>query len=399
MNNCLTVSELTAYIKQLVDSDMLLSNLMVSGEISNFKHHSSGHMYFSLKDGEAVIKCVMFRVNNTRIRFRPEEGMKVIVRGYVSIYPAGGNYQFYVDQMQPDGVGSLYLAFEQLKQRLDAMGYFHESRKKPLPALPKAIGIVTSPTGAVIRDILTVLGRRYDNCRVRIYPSAVQGAEAPLQLIKGIRYFNECQNADVIILARGGGSLEDLWAFNDERLAKAIYESKIPVVSAVGHETDFSICDFVADLRAPTPSAAAELVMPEKRMMSERLDNQKRRLVNALLNTLKKERQRIYRLSTARSLVKPYEIVDRKRLMLDAAFRSIQLMEKSCMQQHHGRLKALAGRLDALSPLTVLARGYAVAQDEEGRLLRSVKGLEPGDRVKVTLSEGKFWSRFEKAAE
>ncbi len=395
MQNCLTVKELTGYIKQLVDSDMLLSNVLVSGEISNYKLHSSGHMYFSLKDEDTVLKCVMFRLNNSRMRFRPEEGMRVIVRGYISVYPAGGTYQLYAEEMQPDGTGSLYLAFEQLKKKLGDQGYFDADRKKPLPVLPKAIGVVTSPTGAVIRDILNVLGRRFDNARVIIYPSAVQGADAPAQLVKGIGYFNDRRNVDVIIIARGGGSLEDLWAFNDERLAKAIYESKLPVISAVGHETDFSISDFVADLRAPTPSAAAELVMPEKRVLKERVEFLQKRLSNALVNALKRERQRILRLSSSRSIIKPFEVVDRKRLMLDSVYRHMLLIHKSCMQTHRGRLQVLAGRLDALSPLTVLARGYAVAQGEDGSLITSVKALKTGDRIKLTLAEGKCWSRFE----
>ena len=288
MNN-LTVRELTAYIKQLVDSDMLLSNVSVSGEISNFKHHSSGHMYFSLKDQDAVIRCVMFRTYNARMKFIPEEGMKVIVRGYVSVYAPGGTYQLYAEEMQPDGTGSLYLAFEQLKRKLEAQGWFARERKKPIPRLPRAIGIVTSPTGAVIRDILNVLQRRYPNIRVIIYPSAVQGNDAPAQLARGIRYFNGERNVDVIILARGGGSIEDLWPFNDEGLAYAIYDSQIPIISAVGHETDFSISDFVADLRAPTPSAAAELAVPEKAVMKERLIIYEKNLISSLLMKLKGE--------------------------------------------------------------------------------------------------------------
>ncbi len=241
MSKALTVTELTVYIKQLIDSDMLLSDIMVTGEISNFKAHTSGHIYFSLKDKDSVIKCVMFRTYNSRLKFRPEEGMRVIAAGYVSVYPQGGTYQLYVEDMQPDGTGALYLAYEQLKKKLESMGLFDISRKKPIPLLPRTIGVITSPTGAVIRDITNILNRRYPNNRVILYPSAVQGTDAPAQLIKGIRCFNELKNVDVIILARGGGSLEDLWAFNDEGLAMAIAGSEIPVISAVGHETDYSI--------------------------------------------------------------------------------------------------------------------------------------------------------------
>lgn len=398
MNN-LTVSELTAYIKQLVDSDMLLSHVSVTGEISNFKRHSSGHLYFSLKDQDAVIRCVMFRTHNLRMKFMPEEGMKVIVRGYVSVYAPGGTYQLYAEDMQPDGTGSLYLAFEQMKQRLEALGWFAAERKKPIPRLPRAIGIVTSPTGAVIRDMLNVLQRRYPNIRVILYPSAVQGIDAPAQLVRGIRYFNDVKNVDVIILARGGGSLEDLWPFNDEGLARAIYESGIPVISAVGHETDFSISDFVADLRAPTPSAAAELVIPEKTAMKERLTIYEKSLVNSLLSGLKRERERIKGLSSARSLTRPYERVDSLRQLLDGRLRELVLLGRSKLEKHRSVLGNLAGRLDALSPLTVLSRGYAIAQKEDGTVIKSIRGLKPGDRITVRVAEGRFGAIYEQALE
>lgn len=399
MEKALTVTELTTYIKQLVDSDMLLSHVSVTGEISNFKRHSSGHLYFSLKDQDAVIRCVMFRTHNLRMKFMPEEGMKVIVRGYVSVYAPGGTYQLYAEDMQPDGTGSLYLAFEQMKQRLEALGWFAAERKKPIPRLPRAIGIVTSPTGAVIRDMLNVLQRRYPNIRVILYPSAVQGIDAPAQLVRGIRYFNDVKNVDVIILARGGGSLEDLWPFNDEGLARAIYESGIPVISAVGHETDFSISDFVADLRAPTPSAAAELVIPEKTAMKERLTIYEKSLVNSLLSGLKRERERIKGLSSARSLTRPYERVDSLRQLLDGRLRELVLLGRSKLEKHRSVLGNLAGRLDALSPLTVLSRGYAIAQKEDGTVIKSIRGLKPGDRITVRVAEGRFGAIYEQALE
>jgi len=397
--NSLTVRELTAYIKQLVDSDMLLSNVCVTGEISNFKWHSSGHMYFSLKDQDAVIRCVMFRTYNSRMRFMPEEGMQVIVRGYVSIYAPGGTYQLYVEEMQPDGTGSLYLAFEQLKRKLEALGWFAQERKKPIPRLPRAIGIVTSPTGAVIRDMLNILQRRYPNVRVIIYPSAVQGVEAPAQLIRGLKYFNDAKNVDVIIVARGGGSLEDLWPFNDEGLARAIYESSIPVVSAVGHETDFSISDFVADLRAPTPSAAAELVVPEKSALKERLAIYERSLVNSLMMRLKRERERIAALSSARSLTRPYEKIDALRQQLDGRLRELALIGRSKLEKHRSLLASLAGRLDALSPLTVLSRGYAIVQREDGGIVKSIRTITPGDRIMIRVADGKFGAKVEKPME
>jgi exodeoxyribonuclease VII large subunit len=264
MQQKLTVSQLTKYIKQLFSYDNLLSNVCVTGEISNFKLHSSGHMYFTLKDEHSVIKCVMFKTYNRRLRFKPEDGLKVIIRGYVSIYEAGGSYQLYPEYMEPDGLGDLYLAFEQLKQKLEREGLFSAEYKKRIPFLPARIGVITSPTGAVIRDIMNVLFRRFPNVVLKIFPVMVQGEGAGKQISRALDMINKARAADVIILARGGGSLEELWPFNEEILARSIFKSEIPVISAVGHETDFSISDFVADLRAPTPSAAAELVVPEK---------------------------------------------------------------------------------------------------------------------------------------
>lgn len=390
MDKTMTVTELTTYIKQLVDSDMLLSNVWITGEISNYKFHTSGHMYFSLKDQGAVIKCVMFRTQNSRLKFRPEEGMRVIARGYVSVYPQGGSYQLYVDAMQPDGTGALYMAFEQLKIKLESQGLFDESRKKKIPLLPNAIGVITSPTGAVIKDITQILNRRYYNTRLIVYGSAVQGAEAPAQLIEGIRYFNKKKNVDVIILARGGGSLEDLWPFNDEKLAIAISQSEIPVISAVGHETDFSISDFVADLRAPTPSAAAELVMPEKKALKDALSLVEKRLINCLTNGLKRERDRLARLQSARSLQKPLDIINQKRQSMDTIERNLILLGRTGLERARNSLKTAIAQLNALSPLTVLSRGYGVIHDVDGRLVRSVKKLKSGDKLVITMTDGKF---------
>jgi exodeoxyribonuclease VII large subunit len=390
MDKTMTVTELTTYIKQLVDSDMLLSNVWITGEISNYKFHTSGHMYFSLKDQGAVIKCVMFRTQNSRLKFRPEEGMRVIARGYVSVYPQGGSYQLYVDAMQPDGTGALYMAFEQLKIKLESQGLFDESRKKKIPLLPNAIGVITSPTGAVIKDITQILNRRYYNTRLIVYGSAVQGAEAPTQLIEGIRYFNKKKNVDVIILARGGGSLEDLWPFNDEKLAIAISQSEIPVISAVGHETDFSISDFVADLRAPTPSAAAELVMPEKKALKDALSLVEKRLINCLTNGLKRERDRLARLQSARSLQKPLDIINQKRQSMDTIERNLILLGRTGLERARNSLKTAIAQLNALSPLTVLSRGYGVIHDVDGRLVRSVKKLKSGDKLVITMTDGKF---------
>jgi len=396
MSKVLTVTELTVYIKQLVDSDMLLSDIIVTGEISNFKAHTSGHIYFSLKDRDSVIKCVMFRTYNSRLKFRPEEGMRVIAAGYVSVYPQGGTYQLYVEDMQPDGTGALYLAFEQLKKKLESMGLFDVSRKKPIPALPRAIGVITSPTGAVIRDITNILNRRYPNNRVILYPSAVQGTDAPAQLIRGIKRFNELKNVDVIILARGGGSLEDLWAFNDEGLAMAIAGSEIPVISAVGHETDFSISDFVADLRAPTPSAAAELVIPEKRVIIDRLENYKKRLAGSLARKLTKERERMDKMAKSRCFRRPLDFINQKRQAIDSLDRNLALHGRALTERFRSQFRVAAGRLNALSPLTVLSRGYSVVRKEDGTIVRSVSGLEPGDRLIVKVADGEFAALHEK---
>ncbi|MCX7772452.1 MAG: exodeoxyribonuclease VII large subunit [Clostridia bacterium] len=390
MNRTLTVSGLTGYMKQLVDNDMLLSHVWVTGEISNYKHHTSGHMYFSLKDETAVIKCVMFKTQNIRLKFRPEEGMQVILRGYVSVYPLGGTYQLYADEMQPAGTGALYLAFEQLKQKLEARGCFDASRKKPIPVLPRAIGVVTSPTGAVIRDITQILTRRYPNARIVLYASAVQGSEAPAQLIKGIKVFNRLKNVDVIILARGGGSLEDLWPFNDETLALTILESEIPIISAVGHETDYSISDFVADLRAPTPSAAAELVMPEKNALKDGLARTQKRLSTALMHRLKAEKSRIKRLENVRSLRRPVELVNQKRQRLDVLEQRLVQRSRNRLDRFKSDLRVAAGKLNALSPLTVLSRGYSVAQKDDGTVVSSVKSLKPGEGFVLTVADGKI---------
>lgn len=396
MERAITVTELTKYIKQLVEGDMLLSNVWVTGEISNYKYHTSGHMYFSLKDEGAVLKCIMFRSQNNRLKFRPEEGMKVLARGYVSVYPQGGAYQLYVEHMQPDGTGALYMAYEQLKKKLEQQGLFEPARKKIIPQLPKAVGVITSPTGAVIRDILHVLNRRYPNTRVIVYGSAVQGEDAPPQLIKGIKAFNKLKNVDVIILARGGGSLEDLWAFNDESLAYEISKSEIPVISAVGHETDFSISDFVSDLRAATPSAAAELVMPDKNALKETLDIYEERLVNSLAHGLKRERERIHRLKSMRSLQRPFDMINQKRQQLDSLERSMTLQMKNHAERIRASLKTVAGQLNALSPLMVLSRGYAVLQKEDGTLIRVSKPLKQGDKLLITMADGKFKAIYDK---
>ena len=387
-NKSLTVSQLTGYIKQLVDRDRLLSHVWVIGEISNYKLHSSGHMYFSLKDEEAVVKCVMFRSHAIRLKFRPEEGMRVLLKGRVSVYAPGGTYQIYGEEMSPDGTGSLYMAYEQLKNKLEELGLFDASRKKPLPFLPRSIGIITSPTGAVIRDMAHVLNRRYTNARVIVYPSAVQGPEASRNLIRGLQCFNRLKNVDVIVLARGGGSLEDLWPFNDEGLAYAIAQSEIPVVSAVGHETDYTIADFVADLRAPTPSAAAELIMPEKAQVAQGLKNTERRLVQALISGLGRERLRVLNLANARSFTRPYDGVNRERQLLDTLEMRLAGSTSLMIERARSQLGAQAGKLQSMSPLEVLKRGYAVAAKANGTVIRTVREIEEDETLRITLADG-----------
>lgn len=388
MQEMLSVSQLTRYIKRLFSYDNVLSNVCVTGEISNFKLHSSGHMYFTLKDEQSVIKCVMFKTQNQRLRFRPEDGLKVIARGYVSIYEAGGSYQLYPETMEPDGLGNLYLAFEQLKQKLDKEGLFNPERKKKLPFLPKSIAVITSPTGAVIQDIMNVLFRRYPNVCLKIYPVMVQGEGAGRQIANAVDFINRFHAAQVIILARGGGSLEELWPFNEEIVARSIFNSEIPVISAVGHETDYSIADFVADLRAPTPSAAAELVIPEKEILIKKLAELKLHLNRAFVGKIQQERHRLTQLMKSPSLRHPLDKVNGKKMDLELLKRSLEHAMRRKYEAAQARLSRNCGKLDALSPLLVLSRGYSIARDENQNIIKSISGLMPGDELDLILSDG-----------
>ncbi len=383
----LTVSQLNMYIGQLLDRDDVLSGISVRGEISNFKHHSSGHMYFSLKDSESVVRCVMFRMAASRVKFRPEDGMKIIARGRVSVYPAMGQYQIYVENMEPDGVGALYVAFEQLKNKLAAEGLFDESRKKPIPQYPAHIGIITSPTGAAIQDLTNILTRRYPMARVTLYPALVQGDGAADTLIGGIRYFSAHQ-PDVIIIGRGGGSIEDLWCFNDEALAREIAACPVPVISAVGHEVDFTICDFVADLRAPTPSAAAELAVPDSREILKNLSAYRERLYQSVDRRFDRAREKLARLASATVLLEGKKILDPHRAKLTDLKKYVEQAMRLRLTEDQHQLGLLAEKLQALSPLAVLARGYAIATDEQGRRLQKTTDIACGDRMHVRLSDG-----------
>lgn len=388
MQERLTVSQLTRYIKRLFSFDNVLSNVCVTGEISNFKLHSSGHMYFTLKDEESVIKCVMFRSQNLRLRFKPEDGMKVIVRGYVSIYEAGGSYQLYPETMEPEGLGNLYLAYEQLKQKLEKEGLFRAERKKKLPFLPHSIAVITSPTGAVIRDIMNVLFRRFPNTVLKLFPVMVQGEGAGRQIAGALDFINRFHAAEVVILARGGGSLEELWPFNEEIVARSIYNSEIPVISAVGHETDFSIADFVADLRAPTPSAAAELVVPEKDMLVRRVLDLKLRLKRALAGKIQNERLRIEHLMKSPGMRHPLDKINQKKIDLEIIKRNLDNGIKRKLDKEKGRLSLACGKLDMLSPLTVLSRGYSITRNMHDEIIKSVSQLKAGEELDIILSDG-----------
>lgn len=391
MNYILSVSEINKYIKELLSRDLILSNLWVKGEISNYKYHYSGHMYFTLKDETSLLKCVMFKSYGSLLKFKPENGMKVLIKGNVSVFERDGQYQLYAEEMQPDGIGALHLAFEQLKNRLEKEGLFDIKYKKRIPFLPGTIGVVTSSTGAVIRDIINVLNRRFGNYRLKLFPVAVQGEGAAVQIARAVRKFNELQCVDVIIVARGGGSLEELWAFNEEIVARSIFESKIPVISAVGHETDFTIADFVADLRAPTPSAAAELVLPEKHAVENSLAVFRRSMKNSLIRQLGIYKTRLESLRGSIAFKQPYDRIYQERMTLDLHNKYLFRALKAKIEKDKSNLAYLIGKLDVLSPLTVLARGYSIVKSKGNDIIvKSVKGIEAGNELEISLTDGKI---------
>lgn len=390
----LTVAQLNDYLKMQMESDPVLSNVYVRGELSNCTVPRSGHFYFTLKDADAQVRGVMFRFRFSSLGFRPADGMRVIVCGRVSVYPAGGQYQIYAEELLADGVGSLAMQFEQLKRRLEGEGLFDPARKKPLPPMPERVGVITSPTGAAVQDIRRILGRRFPVAEMILYPAQVQGDGAAEQLASGILFFNAYDLADVIIIGRGGGSMEDLWAFNDETLARTVAESRVPVISAVGHETDFTICDFVADRRAPTPSAAAELAVPDRTELKNALGLQGARMNRHITERLDSERRVLTGLAASRALAKPDALLDPLRLKLDE--RSERL-DRAMTHRLDGVRKALEKRcaeLDAMNPLTVLARGYAVVT-KDGRTLTTVADAAVGDALCVRLSDGTVPVRVE----
>jgi len=384
----LSITQLNEYIRGKLDADALLNGIAVRGEISNYKVYPSGHHYFTLKDEGASLKCVMFKGNAMRLRFRPDNGVKVIAMGKISVYPRDGVYQLYCTAMAMDGIGDLYAAFEQLKAKLAAQGLFDPAHKKPIPQYPGTIGIITSSAGAAIHDMLRILRKRYPLSEVRLLPVRVQGVEAPGEIVAAIRYANYYKLADLLIVGRGGGSIEDLWAFNDEQVARAIYESEIPVISAVGHEPDVTISDFVADLRAATPSNAAELAVPDQDALRQNLDSYSSAMAAALNRQVKSARQHLNVLSKSPALLSPTGYLDQKRKNLELLQNRLVSAETRILESRRRQFVASVAKLDAMSPLKVLTRGYALAKTENGEVLKSVHQVEPGDRIIVNLSDG-----------
>lgn len=379
-----TVSQINGYIKRILDSNEVLSNIWIKGEISNFKPHYSGHLYITLKDEGGVLKSVMFKSNALRLAFSPCNGMKVLARGRVSVYEAGGAYQFYIEEMIPDGVGALYIAYEQLKEKLRAEGLFDEAHKKPIPKFPNRVGVVTAANGAAVRDIINVITRRYPLAEIILFPTLVQGDSAAYEIAAAVNYFNQTDGADVLIVGRGGGSIEDLWAFNEEIVARAVYNSHIPVISAVGHETDFTIADFVADLRAPTPSAAAELAVPSAAELYANTAGLYARLLQAQSKLLEYRRMQVNNLK----LKGPRAVLDEKNIRLSEAVQSMEKIFSLRVMEKRKSFSESCARLEALSPLSVMARGYAIAQKEDGSVIRTVRELSEGEKFELRLADG-----------
>lgn len=379
-----TVTQLNAYMKRVVEGQTALNDIWIKGEISNFKRHYSGHLYITLKDDGGVLKAVMFKSAAMGLTFSPEDGMKVLARGRIGVYEQSGTYQLYINEMTPDGVGELYVAYEQLKKRLTAEGLFDESKKKPIPQYPERVGVVTATTGAAVRDIINVITRRYPYCEIIIYPSLVQGAGAKENIVEAIEYFNEHKLCDTLIVGRGGGSIEDLWAFNEECVARAIYASEIPIISAVGHETDFTIADFAADLRAPTPSAAAEIAVPSQTELMSRISVLSGRLRTAEVNFIKNKRLYVEKLQ----LRTPQSRIDDSRQRLDGLIKQAEKSFRLTLSEKAKIMSQLAAKLDALSPLSVLGRGYSIAENAERNVIRTVRDLAEGTDFALRLADG-----------
>ncbi len=383
----ITVTELNKYIKEKFEDDEYLSELLIKGEISNFKNHYTGHMYFTLKDEKSLIKCVMFKTYAQKLNFMPKDGMKVFILGGVSVFERDGVYQIYVKAMEEDGIGTLHKKYEELKQKLEEQGYFDQSHKKKIPQMPKIIGVLTSQTGSVIRDIINVSTRRNPNVYIRLLPVPVQGQDAAPKIAEGIRYMNEKKLADVLILARGGGSLEDLWPFNEEIVAQAIYESEIPIISAVGHETDFTISDFTADLRAPTPSAAAELAVPDIYEIKQKIKTYQNRLKQSLTKKLEIIKLRYEKSISSKIFKEPTRFIQDNYIKIDNNIKKIETTINTKIQQNKQKYVELVSKLDTLSPLKTLSRGYTIIENEN-KIVKSIKDVKTGDKIKILLSDG-----------
>nr|QNO55367.1 exodeoxyribonuclease 7 large subunit [Methanosarcinales archaeon ANME-1 ERB7] len=392
-----SVQEVTSYIRHRLDEDSMLSDVYVKGELSNLSQPTSGHLYFTLKDKFSELRCVMFREKNRGLKFTPEDGMSVILRGHISVYERRGSYQLYVDELQAEGIGALYLAFEQLKKKLKGEGLFDSKYKKPIPSFPRKIGIITSPTGAAIRDMLNITKRRFPHVYILVAPVAVQGEDAPGQIVNAIRLMNrvneERMKIDVLVLGRGGGSIEELWAFNEEAVAREIFASKIPVISAVGHETDFTISDFVADRRAATPSEAAELAVPDKREIERNLSSLELRMQQNTYNTIEYHRKRLESIEKNILFRKPTERINQYRQTVDELKRTIFAASTHLVTLHRKSLQALTGKLDALSPLAILDRGYSICSRlPDGKIVRSIEDVSVGDALTILFADGEATS-------
>ena len=385
-----SVSDLNLYIKDKIVNDEALNAVVVKGEISNFKAHYTGHFYFTLKDDKSLIKCIMFKSFAERINFKPKDGMKILVFGSVSVFERDGIYQIYVKAMHEQGVGDLYASYEKLKASLEEEGLFSEEHKKQIPLKPKVIGVLTSKTGSVIRDIINVSTRRNPNCYIRLYPVPVQGEGAALEIAKGIRFMNENKMADILILARGGGSLEDLWPFNEEIVARAIYESEIPIISAVGHETDFTIADFVADLRAPTPSAAAEIANPDIFELKNKINVLNERLRISLKKKIEVLKLKYNNLINAKVMSEPLQNTQNSYLKIDNLIKKMENNINLKQKELEKKFQGLVSKLDALSPLKTLTRGYSVVENADGKIIKTTKDVKPEDIINITVTDGKI---------
>ncbi len=379
-----TVSQVNGYVRKILDHNIILNNIWVKGEISNFKHHYSGHMYITLKDESSILKAVMFRTSARSLSFEPSDGMKVLARGRIGVYEAGGSYQLYVEEMIPDGVGELYIAYEQLKKKLEDEGLFAPEHKKPIPPFPERVGVVTASTGAAVRDIINVITRRYPMAEIIIHPAQVQGAGASESIVQAIQYFNAAKEADTLIVGRGGGSIEDLWAFNEEITARAIFESEIPVISAVGHETDFTIADFVADMRAPTPSAAAEIAVPSMLDLYNRINTDKNCIARNMAGRIENSRLLLKRFK----MRTPKDRIDEYNMRVDSLMKSVTGNLKMRMISLKRELAEQAAKLEALSPLQTLARGYSIPTRGDGTVIRSAGDMKRGTEFILRMKDG-----------